>query len=180
MPKQTNSALKSWFWHWLIQIKLGYGAVQLLALMGLLALAGCARTPETQRSVAGDRYQVAEASLRYLMDAHSGHGIERDYYSAYVIERGEFATQLLSAFAGYKPRVVADMQVSTDSGKAMDKATGKPVKLWSVKIVEMRGDDATTAVSWYSGNLAAGSHTLHLRWKDARWTVVSVKKNWIS
>ena len=152
----------------------------MLVVLGCGLLAGCARTPEPPRSEASDRYHVSEASLRYLMDAHSRHGIERDYYSAYVIERGEFASQLLSAFAGYKPRVVADMQVSTESGKATDKATGKPVKLWSVKIVEMRGDDATTAVSWYSGKLAAGGHTLHLRWKDGRWTVVSEKKNWIS
>lgn len=154
--------------------------MRLFAIICLLALVGCAQTPPPYHSASTDRYQIAEAALRYLMDAHSSHGVESDHYSAYVIQRGEFTSQLPSAFANYKPRVAANIQVSTESGAAVDKATGKPVKLWSVRVIEIRDDRATAGVSWYSGSLAAGGHTLHLRRKDGRWIVESEKMDWIS
>ena len=154
-------------------------ALRLLANICILMLVGCARTPH--HSADYDRYRVEEAALRYLMDAQSAYGDERDHYSAYVIQQGQYTSQLLAAFDDYKPRVVADMQVSTMRGVAVDKATGKPVKLWSVRVIELEGDRATAGVSWSTGNVGAGRYTLHLlRRKVGRWMVDSEKMDWIS
>lgn len=155
---------------------------QLLVGLSLacLVFAGCARMPQPKPSIASDRYQAAEASLRYMMDAHSGKGKECEYYSAYAIESGEFTTQLLAAFADYKPKVIADDQVSTNSGAALDKVTGKPVKIWSVEVLDLHDDRATAKVTWYVGNLGAGSDTLHLRRKNDKWIVESRERGFIS
>src|SRR6266446_6245054 len=68
-----------------------------------------------------ERYHVMEAALRYMLKAHSSHGVERDYYSAYVLPKdGEFTPELVVAFAGYKPPVTADIEVSTGKGEARD------------------------------------------------------------
>src|SRR6185369_7605431 len=99
--------------------------MRLLTLSCVLMLVGCAASPKPQRSGDATHYQIAEAALRYLMDKHSNHGVERDYYSAYVLGRGEFTSRLIAAFAGYKPPVVADIQVSNKNGVLVDKATGK-------------------------------------------------------
>ena len=47
-------------------------------------------------------------------------------------------------------------------------------------IRKIHGDHAIAYVSWYSGNLAAGGHTIHLRRKDGNWIVESEKLDWIS
>ena len=62
----------------------------------------------------------------------------RLYYSAYVLPKdGEFTSELVAAFAGYKPPVTASIKVVTGKGEARDKATGKRVKLWSGKVTEI-------------------------------------------
>lgn len=127
-----------------------------------------------------DRYYVAEAALRYMLDRHSQSGSERDFYSAYIIEKGEFTAELVESFRNYHPPVTTNIEVSTESGGAVDKATGKPVKLWSVKVQEVHGDRAIAGVGWYSGNLAAGGHTIKLKRKSGKWVVTSETMNWIS
>src|SRR6185312_2731191 len=89
-----------------------------VAFIWLVMLLGCAQVPQFESSTGPDRYQVAETALRFLMDANSGQGVERDYYSAYVIRPGEFTSQLVAAFSHYKPRVVSDIEVSTQNGGA--------------------------------------------------------------
>lgn len=148
--------------------------------MAILALVGCVATPQSPQASASDRCHIAEAALRHLLDEHSDSGAERDHFSAYVIERGEFTAELVAALRGHRPPVVADIEVSIESGQAIDKATGKPVKKWSVGIRKLHGDRAIAYVTWYSGNLAAGGHTIHLRRKDGRWIVASEKMEWIS
>jgi predicted small lipoprotein YifL len=151
-----------------------------VTLLLALSVAGCGRTPPLQSTSLPDRYYVAEAALHYLLDMHSGHGIERDHYSAYVLEQGEFTSELLASFPNYKPTVTTNIQVSTDSGEALDKATRKPVKLWAVKVREIHGERAVAYVSWFSGSEAAGGATIHLRRKDGRWIIESEKKDWVS
>jgi len=114
------------------------------------------------------------------MDKHSNFGNERSFYSAYVIEGGEFTAQLIAAFPEYKPSVRGDIKVSVVDGGAVDKATGKPVKIWSVSIGKIQGNHATASVSWYSGTMAAGSHTVNLRKEDGRWIVESEQMLFIS
>jgi hypothetical protein len=128
-----------------------------------------------------ERYYVLEAALRYMLNAHSSHGVERDHYSAYVLPKdGEFTPDLVAAFAGYKPPVTASIKVVTGKGEARDKATGKRVKLWSVKVTEIHGDRATAYVSWYVAPLGAGGHTLQLWRKDGKWIVESENMDWVS
>jgi hypothetical protein len=162
----------------------GFGPMRLSKIVCLVSLTilGCARTSPRTHSLDSDRYEIAEAALRYLMEAHSGHGVERNYYSAYVIEGGEFTSRLVAAFADYKPSVVAgaEVEIIAESGEARDKATGNRVKLWSVTVVKICGDRATAGVSWYSANLASAGHTIHLRRKNGRWVVESEQVNWIS
>jgi len=151
-----------------------------LVITLLLTLTGCAPASLQHTTSLPDRYYVAEAALHYMLDSHSKSGSERDFYSAYVLEQGEFTAELLKSFPNYHPPVSTSIEVSTESGGAVDKATGKPVKLWSVKVQEVRGERATAYVSWYSGNLAAGGHTIKLSRKNGKWVVTSEKMNWIS
>ena len=114
------------------------------------------------------------------MDKFSSDGVDRDYYSAYVIENGEFTAQLVAAFADYKPKVVMNIQISNDKGEARNKATGKLVQLCSVKVHEIKGNNATVYVTWYSAPEGAGGHTIQLQKKDGKWTVESEKMDWVS
>jgi hypothetical protein len=159
----------------------------IFVLFCLLLVPACSYTLTGGRAVQksqparDDRYQVAEAALRYLMDSHSGHGHGEGDCSAYVVDGGEFTPQLLTAFADYQPPVVANVQLSQNAvGAVIDKATGKRVKAWSVKVEGINGVYATAGVTWHSGNLAAGGHTLRLHRKNGHWIVVSEKMDWIS
>jgi hypothetical protein len=54
-----------------------------------MAIAGCSTKPEAiVRPVGSERYQVAEAALRHVMDEFSTSGEERKVCSAYVIDSG--------------------------------------------------------------------------------------------
>ena len=68
------------------------------AFLFALIFAGCAGKPQQQSAHLPDRYYVAEAALHYMLDKHSGFGVERDVYSAYILEPGEFTSQLLASF----------------------------------------------------------------------------------
>jgi hypothetical protein len=135
---------------------------------------------QPQHASLPDRYYIEEAALRYMLDKHSRSPAERASCSAYVLEQGEFTSQLLASFQHYKPIVTTNIQFSTDSGMALDKATGKRVKLWSVEIREIDGDVAVAHVTWYSGRRAAGGHTIELRRKQGIWVVQSERKDWVS
>ena len=140
-----------------------------------LTLVGCGRAPTVQHASLPERYYVMEAALRYMFDQSASFGKEREVESAYVIERGEFSSEFVSAFKGYKPTVTDSIDVSTERGMALDKATDKPVKLWSVKIGEMNGDHATAYVDWYSSREAAAGYRIQLLKKGGRWIVDSAK-----
>lgn len=150
-------------------------ALGLLVAMTFLC-AGCGQ----KAAALPDRFYIAEAALRYMLDQDSSSSTSRDYYSAYVIDGGEFTPELVKAFSGYKPTVTADIQVSTEKGVAIDKATGKHVKLWSVKIREINGSHATAYVSYYVGSEEAGGFTIHLQRSNGKWIVESQKMDWVS
>jgi len=147
-----------------------------------LSVIGCGRPVPPQRAALPDRYFVAEAALHYMFDQHSRYIGERDGRLCYVIKRGEFTEPLLASFAGYTPTVTAttNLQISKDTGLAIDKATGKAVKSWTVEVREIQGDSAIAYVSWYSSGLAAGGHTIYLKRKNNKWVVVSEKMDWVS
>ena len=141
-----------------------------------------ARQPAaTSPKTLSERYYVLEAALRYMMNAHSSQGEERDHYFAYVLPKdGEFTPELVAAFAGYKPPVMPRTKAAAGNRGAHDEATGKPFKFWSGKVTDIHRDRATAYVSWYVGPLAAGGHTLQLRRKEGKWIVESEKQDWIS
>lgn len=144
--------------------------LRLLLITGIiLAIAGCARRSESTRPVGSDRYQVAELALRSLMkpDPNSP-------WSEFVVDGGEFTSQLATAFADYKPRVVGNVQIGYDKNlAAFDKATGKPVELWQVSNVEIHGDNATAKVYAHQSGEGAEWYTVHLKRADGNWVVVT-------
>ena len=140
---------------------------------------GVTPLPQASSTTAHDRFLVMEVSLRYLFDKFPDNG-PSPHFSAYVLETGEFTSELVEAFRGYRPTVTASIEVVSDSGEALDKATGRPVRLWSVEVRELRGDRATAFVTWHYANLAAGGHTVQLQRQDGRWVVTSEKMDWVS
>jgi hypothetical protein len=118
-----------------------------------------------------------EAALRYELGRHAANGAERDVYSGYILDCDEFTQDLVRAFRGCVPPVLADaLATTTDTGQEiLDRSTGKHVKVWRVDIPELRGNVATAYVFWNSGGprFGCGSYTLRLQRKDASWQVVS-------
>jgi hypothetical protein len=136
------------------------------------AVAGCSPKPQMIRPALSDRYQVAEAALHHMMDEYS-FADARDY-SAYAIDGGDLTSQLVAAFANYKPKVIGNIQIKIwPNGVATDKATGKRVELWKVENVAIQGNRATANVLAYQSSLGAEYYTVHLQRKDGKWVVES-------
>jgi hypothetical protein len=158
-----------------------------LFILTLSALTvGCGRVTQSkpvsrlEKIVRSDKFLVAESALHYMLDKYSGYGTNRDYYSAYEVDGGNFTAQLVSDFAGYKPVVRSDIQVSMDSGEARDSATGKRVKLWRVAVEEIHDDRAEAHVSWYVAPEGAAGYTIRLQRRNGGWIVESEVMNWVS
>lgn len=148
-----------------------FRAVGLLAIVLMVAVisSGCAEIADTVRhSEKDERFQVAEAALRYMMVKSSKS--DSGKISSYVLEDGEYTDRLVKAFEGFQPLVVSGTQVNTAGPEALD-VTGKRVKTWSVDVVDVRQERAAASVKWYSGTLEAGSSSLLLRRNDGIWTV---------
>jgi hypothetical protein len=141
------------------------------AVLLLIALTsfGCNRTPSSPRAVLPDRYYALEAALHHMLDN------ETNLVSEALVLKGEFASQMIVSFSGHKPPVVTNIQVSSDSGMGRDKATGKPVELWTFGIQGINDNSAIVTVSCYLGNLGFSLCSMELKRKNGKWIVVSEK-----
>lgn len=150
-----------------------------LVVLMLFAIAGCARTPQVAQRVPSDRFQVAETALRHMMEKYGKGDFESGDYSACVIYGGELTSQLVAAFPNHKPKVVANVPVSTEAGVPIDESSGERVDVWVVKVDKIDGNQATAKVSWKCGALCGSGFTVELVRKDGRWSVDSEKLEWI-
>jgi len=125
-------------------------------------------------TITSERYQVAEAALRHTMDEYLSSPSEREAYSTYVLDGGEFTSQLVTAFSGYKPRVVANIQFAfAANGVATNKANGEVVELWKVENVVIHGDHATANVQAYQCSQGMEYWTVHLHKLNGKWVFES-------
>jgi hypothetical protein len=106
-----------------------------------------------------------------MMTKHADSGMERQHYAYYAIRDSAYVEH----FRGFLPKVVGfdEDRFSMVSGRAVEVETSKPVKIWSVTEAVIREDKAEVGVSWASGNLGVGLHTVFLEKKDKRWIAVS-------
>jgi len=125
-----------------------------------------------------NRRSIRVAALRYLMLKHAtAPGKEREFYSFYVLRDKEY----VSDFSSFSPPVVAyDTNRFETNPAAVERKSGKRVKLWAVGEPKIEADHASVPVSWYSDNLAAGWHTVFLKKKAGAWTVESERLDGIS
>jgi hypothetical protein len=125
-----------------------------LALFAAVPFSAHGKPDENRRS-------IRMAALRYLMLQHAtAPGREREVYAFYVLEDKE----CVSNFSGFNPPVFAYDTNRFETGPgAVEKKTGKRVKIWSVGEPKIKGDQASVSVSWYSSNRAAGWHTIFLK-----------------
>ncbi len=143
--------------------------MKLRAILILLAsfASACVVTSDSQVEYA----QVRISALRFMMMKHADSGMERQHYAFYVIRDSAYVAH----FRGIVPRVVPfeEERFSMASGRAVEVETGKQVKIWSVTGAVIREDKAEVGVSWASGDLGVGLHTVFLEKKDKRWIAVS-------
>jgi hypothetical protein len=144
-----------------------------------LGLVGCAHPDRPMMASAPERYYIVEAALHCVIDKHSGPG-DRRFYFSYFLEDGEFTAELVRSFTGHKPAVTRRLPISVLDGGVVDKRTGRPAKLWSVKIESIKGDQAVALVTWYSGNLSAGVNKVLLERRHGKWVVQSDKLEMVS
>jgi hypothetical protein len=124
-----------------------------------------------------EQYHVTEAALRYELGKHSANEGERDRYSGYFLDCGEFTDELAEALRGYTPPVITNAMMADNRGDGdlIDSASGKHIKVWRVHIGELHRNVAKTYVFWtcVGFRFGAGSHTLVLRRKEGCWQVTS-------
>lgn len=117
-----------------------------------------------------DRREIRVAALNYLMLKHATFGKERQAYSYYALTEKEYVPD----FRDFNPPVVAyDSNRFETKPAAVERKTGKSVKIWSVGEPKISGDHASVSVSWYAGNMAAGDHTVSLKKKHGVWIATS-------
>ncbi|HTV41762.1 MAG TPA: hypothetical protein VMF08_14365 [Candidatus Sulfotelmatobacter sp.] len=125
-------------------------------------------------TITSERYQVAEAALRHVMDEYSASSAERAAYSAYALDGGEFTLQLVIAFSGYKPKVEANIQIQfAPNGVPTNKADGKSVELWTVENIKIHDDHATANVQVYQSSEGMEYYTVRLRHLNGKWVFES-------
>jgi hypothetical protein len=69
--------------------------------------------------------------LRYELGRHSASEGERDRYSGYCLDCGEFTDELVEALSGYTPPVITNAVMADNGGEGdlIDSATGKHIKV---------------------------------------------------
>jgi hypothetical protein len=127
---------------------------------------------------ANEEELVRIAALRFMMKKHAEFGNERQHYSLYVLRVPEYVKH----FEGFQPPVVAfeEGRYPTSSGQAIDAKTGKRVKIWSIGGQKIEGERATVGISWHTGRLGAGLHTISLRKREGIWIVESERTDGLS
>jgi hypothetical protein len=165
-------------------------AVWALAWMSLCLAAGCDRrheapppppppvtkpSPHAPSAEAGrEEFLVKLAALRHLV-ADQPRAADRGTYAAYLIQddddAGQLAAALSSASDGSGPPVVASLDSYRKKGRTIDAATGKPVKVFHVRLVRPPGEAPTAEViaSWRAGRLAGTSYRYRLRKEANAW-----------
>ena len=58
--------------------------------------------------------------------------------------------------------------------------SGHPARVWEVHVKELAGDRAVVSLTSATAADAAGGLTLHLARNDGKWTVASVKLDWVA
>lgn len=141
-------------------------------------MCGCARSSSyggAASRIARD-VELKEAALRHMF---AGAGGDSEV-AAFVIQDERDGDVLVGKFAGHSPPVSNTVEVDTESGLALDRATGRRVTLWSAEVEDVKGDGAVVRVSLYSGSLAAAGFTLGLRRGANAWVVVSERMEYVS
>ena len=117
------------------------------------------------------------AALRHLMQGQP-RGADRAEYAAYLIkdEAGEELARRLSPELSPQafPPVVAGLDVYVRKGRTMDRATGRPVKVFTVRAARPADSDGTAEVlaSWQASRLLRASYRYRLRKDAGGWVVV--------
>ena len=162
-----------------------------------LSACGCDRGPTpparapTSRAVAAvgpgtDAYQVKLAALRHLIEDQPL-AADQVAYAAYLIKENTddavvMADTLSLALAGRAPPVVAsrDGQFYRRRGRTMDRETGRPVKVFQARVIDLKdppdnsaaAPEADVRASWQAGRLAGGTYTYRLRKDAGAWRVL--------
>ena len=177
-------------------------------LWGVLFVSGCERPSESQQAAppgapttspapdpalvsqadsTSDTYQVKLAALRHLVGEQPLEN-DRRAFVAYVVkdstaaEAASLADALSLALAGRGPRVVAAQHIElyTRKGRTMDAASGRPVKVFQVRVENVptpagpaAGEvRAAARVSWQSGRLAGETSRYQLARGAEGWRVI--------
>jgi hypothetical protein len=120
-------------------------------------------------------FLVKLAALRHLISDQpraADHGI----YSAYLIRdpaAARLAESLSAASDSAGPPIVALLDTYKKKGRTIDAATGKPVKVFEVRLARAPGPDSTAEViaSWQAGRLAGASYRYRLRKESDAWVL---------
>ena len=170
-----------------------------LAAAALLQTAGCdspeppehpapAAAPATAPADAlSDSERAKLAALRHLI-ADQPLAADREVYAAYQIrdtpeEAAVLAAALRSQVAPGGPPIVAVGGAETyrRKGRAMDRATGRAVKVFQARVIEPSGNEPDGAATrsgirvrawWRSGRLAGQAYRYQLRKTGSEWEVV--------
>ena len=151
----------------------------------VLCVAGCDRAPApaaTRASrapssqPASDDVLVKVVALRDLIDRQPK-AQDQATYAAYLIkdDRGGELAGMLSAGGGEQgPPVVGSLDVYLRKGRTMDRASGRPVKVFHARLVSPPSADgrAEVVASWQAGRLLAETYRYRLRNGGGTWVVV--------
>jgi hypothetical protein len=145
----------------------------------MLSIVGCTRSSRPKRQALPEGYYVVQSALSYAFEESSGAGAARDYFSAYLLDGGEFTDQLVVAFADYKPTVRRYTQTTTAGAAVQEKATSNRVKLWKVEIKQIHEAHATATVGWqvFRPGFPRGwdNDIIELRREGGKWIVESAR-----
>jgi hypothetical protein len=134
-----------------------------------------AQSQPQPEQVASEQFDARLAALRHLI-ADQPHAADRAEYAAYLV-KGEAASKLAASSSAAAdpagPPVVAALDVYSRKGRTMDRATGRPVKVFQVRLPgAVRPDGTAEAVaSWRASRLAGESFRYRLRKKQGDWVV---------
>ena len=132
-----------------------YGLCHAIWLLSLasICLAGCgpisSNGPTADGPALREDIRVKQAVLADLFDEQAAKStVEATAFSLYMID-DPLGKTLAAAFKGHVPSVGTGVAIMHDeSGKAIDKATGAPVKIFSVRIRRLAGDHASVGAGW--------------------------------
>ena len=159
-----------------------------LAFHGVAIVAGCDRRPAAKSppnppasrpatQAPFDDLGAKRTVLEHVIAAQP-RGADRSEYAAYLIKdaaAGELAAVLsASPAAAGGPPVVGALDVYTRKGRTMDRATGRPVKVFRARVVASNAAERTAEVltSWQGSRLLAETYRYRLRQEGGGWVVV--------